>query len=254
MCRFSPEWMTKCNVSCSLRLNAFKHIVQTNGRSGLCDCLWRVKWSLRLSAALQMSQMNLAIKRPQLISNCDCCLQIAYLRSRLWPTKCCSSRPRSGYAIWHSGQQNNVLPSNAVVKRISPGFGRGFFSLGGFFRFFFFVGGVDAALAPLFAVDAVAFDDWFRLLLVLALIIEVELFVVCGWFIWCWMFWVCCGCCWCWCCWWCVWGGCGWFRIFAFVNKLEPSEFKFNPCEAFGCCEASTFCRRQIIYILFSKW
>lgn len=74
-CRFSPLWMTKCRVSCSLRLNAFMHTVHTNGRSELWDCLCRVKWSLRFNAALQMSQMN--------------------LRSRLWPTKCSSSKPLS---------------------------------------------------------------------------------------------------------------------------------------------------------------
>lgn len=59
---FSPEWITKCNVSCSLRLNAFKQTVQTKGRSELWDCLCRVRWSLRFSAALQMSQMNLKLK------------------------------------------------------------------------------------------------------------------------------------------------------------------------------------------------
>lgn len=59
MWRFSPEWMTKWRVSCSLRLNAFMHTVHTKGRSELWDCLCRVKWSLRFNAALQMSQMNL---------------------------------------------------------------------------------------------------------------------------------------------------------------------------------------------------
>lgn len=74
--------------------------------------------------------------------------RMMYLRSRLWPTKCSSSRARSGYTIWHSGQPYKVLPSSAVVKRISPGFGRGFFSFGGFFFFFFFVV-VDPALDAL---------------------------------------------------------------------------------------------------------
>lgn len=74
-----------------------------------------------------------------------------------------------------------MLPSNAVVKRISPGFGRGFFSFGGFFRFFFFVGAVDAVLVLSFTVDAGACDDGFGLLLfVLMLFDEVELFVFCG--------------------------------------------------------------------------
>lgn len=50
-----------------------------------------------------------------------------------------------GYTIWHSGQPYKVLPSSAVVSRISPGFGRGFFSFGGFF-FFFFLVVVDVAL------------------------------------------------------------------------------------------------------------
>lgn len=50
--------------------------------------------------------------------------------------------------MWHSGQPYKVLPSRAVVSRISPGFGRGFFSFGGFF-FFFFLVVVDAALVPL---------------------------------------------------------------------------------------------------------
>lgn len=42
--------------------------------------------------------------------------------------------------MWHSGQPKSVLPSKAVVSLISPGFGRGFFSFGGFFFFFFLVG------------------------------------------------------------------------------------------------------------------
>lgn len=50
--------------------------------------------------------------------------------------------------MWHSGQPYNVLPSSAVVNRISPGFGRGFFSFGGFF-FFFFLVVVDVVLDEL---------------------------------------------------------------------------------------------------------
>lgn len=50
--------------------------------------------------------------------------------------------------MWHSGQPYKVLPSSAVVNRISPGFGRGFFSFGGFF-FFFFLVVVDAVLDEL---------------------------------------------------------------------------------------------------------
>ena len=50
--------------------------------------------------------------------------------------------------MWHSGQQYNVEPSKAVVKRISPGLGLGFFSFSGFF-FFFFLGGLDWTWAVL---------------------------------------------------------------------------------------------------------
>lgn len=50
------------------------------------------------------------------------------LRSTACDITCCSIKHLSGYAIWHSGQQYNVEPSNAFVSRISPGFGRGFFS------------------------------------------------------------------------------------------------------------------------------
>uniref|UniRef100_A0A182USB1 Uncharacterized protein n=1 Tax=Anopheles merus TaxID=30066 RepID=A0A182USB1_ANOME len=60
-------------------------------------------------------------------------------RSTACEITCCSIKPRSGYAIWHSGQQNRGDPSRAFVSRIWPGFGRGFFSFGGLRFFCFFV-------------------------------------------------------------------------------------------------------------------
>lgn len=42
-------------------------------------------------------------------------------------------------------------PSSAVVSRISPGFGRGFFSFSGFF-FFFFLVGVTLCICAVFIV------------------------------------------------------------------------------------------------------
>lgn len=57
LCFLWPEWMTACKLSCSLRLKAFKQW-HKYGLSGLCDCLWRVRWSFLLSAALQISQTN----------------------------------------------------------------------------------------------------------------------------------------------------------------------------------------------------
>uniref|UniRef100_A0A182MHW7 Uncharacterized protein n=1 Tax=Anopheles culicifacies TaxID=139723 RepID=A0A182MHW7_9DIPT len=45
-------------------------------------------------------------------------------RSTACEMTCCSIKPRSGYAIWHSGQQNSGDPSSAFVSRIWPGFGR----------------------------------------------------------------------------------------------------------------------------------
>lgn len=85
------------------------------GLSGMCDNLCLVRWSFLFRAALQMSQTNLR-------------------STACWMT-CCSTNSRSGYAIWHSGHKYNLEPSKAVVSRISPGFGRGFFSFGA--RFFF---------------------------------------------------------------------------------------------------------------------
>lgn len=49
-----------------------------------------------------------------------------------------------------------MLPSSAVVNRISPGFGRGFFSFGGFF-FFFFLVVVDVVLDALLVVIPLPF-------------------------------------------------------------------------------------------------
>nr|CAD7393353.1 unnamed protein product [Timema cristinae] len=60
------------------------------------------------------------------------------LRSSLCTARCCSNRSFSGYAIWHSGQQYKVEPSNAVVRRISPGRGRGGRGMYGFFLYFRF--------------------------------------------------------------------------------------------------------------------
>lgn len=57
LCFLCPEWITACRLNCSLRLKAFKQW-QRYGLSGLCDCLWRVRWSFRFSAALHISQTN----------------------------------------------------------------------------------------------------------------------------------------------------------------------------------------------------
>lgn len=112
----SPLCMTKCKFKCSFRLNPFMHTLQMYGRSGEWPSLWRSKCSFRFSPAPQMSQM--------------------YRRSILCTDKCCSKLLLSGYAIWHSGQQNNIVPSMAVAMCTWPGFGG--FGFGGFFLYFRF--------------------------------------------------------------------------------------------------------------------
>lgn len=58
--------------------------------------------------------------------------------------------------MWHSGQQYNVDPSKAVVSRISPGLGLGFFSFGAFFFFFFFALGDIMILGVVVVATATA--------------------------------------------------------------------------------------------------
>lgn len=178
--------------------------------------------------------------------------------------------------MWHSGQPYKVLPSSAVVSRISPGFGRGFFSFGGFFFFFFFV-----------VVDV--FDDVLLLAFKpLPLFITLDPFELFAMLLWVWLtlfaedvcirllfaepdplLWVCCCCCefggceigWC-CCWDCdcidgMWLCWFWFKIAAFDNKLELKEFNPKPCAKFWVCAISMFCECkpviELIIISFSR-
>lgn len=158
--------MTACRWSCSLRLKALRQW-HRYGRSGLCDCLWRVKWSFRFKAALQISHTNLRkMKIHKDVENFG--EKFPYRLSRFWWTIICASRISfSGYATWHSGQTNSMDPSSANFNRISPAFGFGFFSLGAFFFFFFFVGPpVDTCWPPCcckFCVGICCWIGWIML-------------------------------------------------------------------------------------------
>lgn len=161
--------------------------------------------------------------------------------------------------MWHSGQPYKVLPSSAVVSRISPGFGRGFFSFDAFFFFFFLVGVAVVAVAVA-AVVAVAEVREEALLLefdVLWMPFDpfVPLFKLCDWFTlfpefdpFVWELWTCEIeiCCWCVCacdcdCVWidCIWCCCGWLRI-------------DNP--KFCVCDKSIFWKSKPFYATRNYW
>lgn len=155
--------MTACKLNCSLRLKAFRQW-HKYGRSGLCDCLWRVKWSFLFNAALQISQTN---RRSMFWCPIICWSRISLEISKINLSKGLHSisiriNYFSGYATWHSGQTKSIDPSNANFNRISPAFGLGFFSLGVFFFFFFFgtVVTVGCADCTLWITACVCWIGW----------------------------------------------------------------------------------------------
>lgn len=165
--------------------------------------------------------------------------------------------------MWHSGHPYKVLPSSAVVRRISPGLGLGFFSFGGFFFFFFLAVAlagdfveellVEANPPPLFiTLDPfelfdkvfvfIAEDVWMRLLFPE---LEPLLWDCCddG----AWDIGMCCCCCDCDCmvCMWLCWF---WFRIDAFDRRLELMRFNPKPCAKFWECAISIFCKMNGVF------
>ena len=137
------------NVPCAWILSGIR-----DKRTVVQDCDLKLNFELKLSSSkvFVTHQAYVVLSVPYVLNQhhkCRRCtwneefwrkflikIQSTHLLSILCTARWLSRLSFSGYAIWHSGQQNKIVPSSAVAMWTWPGLG--FLGFGGFFLIFLF--------------------------------------------------------------------------------------------------------------------